>query len=807
MRVSYNWLKEYVDFDLPVEELAARLTMMGLEVDKIEYFGQGIKGVVVGEIVEIAPHPQADKLVVCQVNIGTERIQIVTGATNMAPGNRVPVAPAGAELPGGLKLKKTRLRGIESWGMMCSGKELGLDEALVDPKSREGILILPADAVIGKDVLKALYLNDAVLEIDLTPNRADCLSVINIAREVAAILEKPLNLPQVKLVEGLEKVEDLATVEVLDPDLCNRYVARVVRNVSLKPSPLWMQHYLRTAGIRPINNVVDISNFVMLEMGQPLHTFDYDTLADYKIVVRRAKLGEKMFTLDGEERTFNEENLLICDGEKPVALAGVMGGLSTEVTNKTRNILIEAARFHPVSVRRTSRALGLRSESSLRFEKGLDVHNTIAAAHRAAQLMVDLAGGEISQGVIDVRGKLPETKIINLNINKVNQVLGTCLTRTEIANYLARLKFSQEETAENLQVIVPTYRQDITGEIDLIEEVARIHGYGKIPVTLPQGVTTEGRKTRWQILEDKTKELLAGAGFVEVINYSFISPRDYDLINLPANSQLRRVVKIKNPLSEAQSVMRTTLIPGLLETAARNTHHRLTDFAFYEWGRIFLPTREKLPQELPLLAGLVSGADLGSWHQEPLYYDFFYLKGVLEMLFNRLGVNNWILNRGSLPEFLHPGRGGNIFIGEKRDVHVGFIGEVHPTVQENYHLEKRISVFQMNVNLLFSEAKGVVKYLPIPKYPAVERDMALITSIDISEADIRQVIWEEGGELLAKVTLFDVYKGKQIPQGYQNLAYSLSFRSMEKTLTDKQVNEIFQKILQGLSTKFNIELR
>lgn len=804
MKVSYQWLKQYVDIDISPEELAERLTMAGIAVEHVQHLGQGIKGVVVGEILDVKPHPEADKLVVCKVNLGTEVVQIVTGAPNVKAHQRIPVAPVSAELPGGFKLRKVKLRGLESLGMMCSAEELGMDEALVSPESRGGILILSPDSPVGEDIISVLNLDDAVLEFELTPNRSDCLSVINIAREVGAILQKPVQLPEIKISEGKESVSDIASVEVMEPDLCNRYVVRVVKNVNIKPSPQWMQHCLRSAGIRPINNVVDISNYVMMETGQPLHTFDYDKIAGHKIIVRRAHDGEKMHTLDGQERIFNTDTLLICDAEKPITVAGVMGGLNTEVTDETHNILIEAARFHPVSVRRTSKNLGLRSESSLRFEKSLDVYNTIEGAHRAAQLMAELADGQVVGGAIDVLGAVPERTVVTLNVKRVNQVLGTDLTIEEITGFMKNLNFPAEVSQDELKVTIPTYRQDISREIDLIEEVARLNGYDKIPVSLPYGATTEGKKTRFQGFEDRVRDYLTGTGFMEVINYSFISPRDFNRINLPEDSSLRNVVEIKNPLSDEQSVMRTTLVPGLLEAASRNTSRRNIDFAIYECGRVFLPAAGKLPQEHMLLGGVISGKVEGGWHQGPQVYDFYYLKGVLEGLFERLGIKNWSLKAESFPVFLHPGRSGNIFID---DTYIGFMGEIHPAVQENYHLENKTYIFQVYLQKIMEKALDVVKYQPVPKYPAVDRDMALVVKDEIPAGSIEEIIWENGENILKSVNLFDVYKGTQIPEGYKSLAYALTFQSGEKTLTDDEVSFVFQKIKDRLSEKFGVELR
>ncbi|ATW23929.1 phenylalanine--tRNA ligase subunit beta [Candidatus Formimonas warabiya] len=804
MNVSYKWLKKYVDIAISPEELATRLTMAGLAVEHTVYLGEGIKGVVVGEILDVQRHPQADKLVVCQVNLGKETVQIVTGATNVKAGQRVPVATVGGELPGGIKMKKASLRGLDSYGMMCSAGELNMDEDLVSPEFRDGILILPPDSPIGANALEVLNLDDTVLEFELTPNRSDCLSVINIAREVGAILDKPVHLPAVEFPETEESIFDIAAVEVRDQDLCNRYTARVVKNVKLGPSPEWMQHFLRCAGVRPINNVVDISNYVMLEMGQPLHTFDYDGLAGHKIIVRRAEAGEKMFTLDGQERTFQNDTLLICDGEKPVAVAGVMGGLETEVTENTKHILIEAARFHPVSIRHTSRNLGLRSESSLRFEKGLDVHNVVHAANRAAQLMVQLAGGEVIAGIIDsFEGEMATPKI-TLRTKRVNEILGTSLTTADIASIMRRLQFSVEISEHETRVVIPSYRQDITREIDLIEEVARLNGYDKIPLSLPFGPTTEGSKTRFQKYEDRVRDYLTGAGFLEVITYSFINPKDFDRLHLPQDSSLRNVLEIKNPLSDEQSVMRTTLIPGLLETAARNTSRRNLNFALFECGRIFLPHEEKLPDEPLMLGGIVSGKTERGWNWQAQVFDFYFLKGVLAGIFQRSGITDWSLKAESFPSFLHPGRAGNLFVGE---TYAGFMGEVHPLVQENYGLENRAYVFQVYLKPIMEASLEIAKYTPVPKYPAVDRDMALVVKDTIPARMIEEIIWENGKRILTGVSLFDVYKGAQIPEGCKSLAYSLTFQANDRTLTDEEVSKVFGRIKEKLSLKFGVELR
>ncbi|MDD4752112.1 MAG: phenylalanine--tRNA ligase subunit beta [Desulfitobacteriaceae bacterium] len=804
MKVAYQWLKQYIDSGLSPAELASKLTMVGLAVEHVEFLEKGIKNVVVGQIKEITRHPQADKLVICQVDMGEKTVQIVTGATNVREGHKVPVALVGAKLPGGVKMKAAKLRGIESYGMLCSGEELGIDETYVSEESRGGIMILHPDVPVGKDAVEVLGLDDAVLEFELTPNRSDCLSVINVAREVSAVSGKEITLPKIEFKETEENINDIASVEVKDEELCNRYVARVVKGVKLGPSPEWMQHFLRSAGIRPINNVVDISNYVMLEMGQPLHTFDYNRLVGHKIIVRRAYEEEKMFTLDGQERIFGSDTLLICDGEKPVAVAGVMGGLDTEVTEKTENILIEAARFHPVSIRRTSRMLGLRSESSLRFEKGLDVSNVKNACDRAAQLMAEFCGGQVVNGVIDTFDQDIELLKVPLRIARINQILGTSLTREEVTSFMERLHFSFEIMGEEMIVTIPPYRQDITREVDLIEEVARLNGYDQIPVTLPFGPTTEGRKTRLQEFADNVKNFFVGVGLVEVITYSFINRKDLDKIILAEDCPLRKTVKVKNPLSDEQGIMRTTLAPGLLATAALNTSRRKTDLAIFECGRIFMPGSEKLPEETEVLGALVSGSLNRGWNWQAQTLDFYFLKGVLAALFDRLEIKDWRLKAEKLPPFLHPGRAGSIHVN---NCLVGYIGEIHPRVQDNYDLEEKTCIMQIDLAPLADASPNVVRYIPFGKFPSVQRDMALLVPESLAAEEVSAMIRAKGGEILTGVSLFDVYKGAQVPEGYKSLAYSLSFQAVDRTLTDEEVTRVFDQTKSELFAKFGVELR
>ncbi|GAW92271.1 phenylalanine--tRNA ligase subunit beta [Calderihabitans maritimus] len=805
MRVPYNWLKEYVEVDLSPHDLADRMTMAGIAVDTVHYLAEGLERVIVGEIVDIQNHPNADKLVVCRVDVGQEApLQIVTGAPNVAVGQRVPVALPGAQLPSGLKISTTSLRGVESQGMLCSAEELELDWQGL-PGHEEGILILDGRAPVGESVAKVLGLDDYVLELDLTPNRADCLSIVNVAREVAAITGARLKLPEIVVEEIKGDISSMASVEIEDKNLCGRYIARIFTDIRIEPSPLWMQQRLHSAGVRPINNIVDITNYVMLELGQPLHAFDYDTLEGRRIIVRRARKGEKIVTLDQVERNLDPEMLVIADALHPVALAGVMGGLETEVTERTQNILLEAAHFNPTSIRRTSRKLGLRSEASMRFEKGVNIDGTLLAANRAAQLVNQLGAGKVVRGVIDCYETPAVPVSINLRVSRVNKVLGTELDREAVANILARLHFQVVPVNDDiLKVDIPTYRLDVTREIDLVEEVARIYGYDQIPLTLPQGATAETKKNKLQKTEEKIRQVLADCGLMEVITYSFTSPKVFDRIRLPEEDPLRKVVRLRNPLSEEQSVMRTTLLPGLLETAQRNVSRNNRNMAIYEVGHVFIPKEEgKLPEERLKAAALVMGQRPRGWNWPAQELDFFYLKGVLEELLEQLGISAWNLVRTTHPA-LHPGRTAEIrFNGET----AGFMGEVHPDVQENYELPRRTCVFELDLVLLDRYSTDKKKYVPLPKFPAVERDLAVVVPEEVPVKEVEERIVQSGGDLLKAVRLFDVYRGEQIKPGYKSLAYSLLYQSPDRTLKDEEVNELHHKIIEALVDAVGAQLR
>lgn len=810
MRVSFKWLKEYVDIDISPEELAEKLTNTGVAVENVEYLNKGIENVVIGEVLEAVKHPNAEKLSLCQVTTdGKNRFQVVCGAPNVRAGQKVPFALVGAVLPGNVKIKKAKLRGTESQGMICSALELGINEDSLTPEQKEGILVLDDSATLGTNIIDYLELDDCVLEFDLTPNRSDCLSVINIAREVAAILGKEVKLPDVRFKEIDKTTEKVAQVEIKDPDLCHRYVAKVVEGVEIKPSPQWLQHKLRCAGMRPINNVVDITNYVLMEMGQPLHAFDYDFLREGKIIVRKAHKNEKIITLDGNERNLTDEMLLITDPEKAVAIAGVMGGLNSEVTEKTTTVLIESAYFNPVNVRRTSTALGLRSEASIRFEKGINIETVVDAVNRAAQLLQDLAGGRVLKGVVDNYPNPIKRTIVELELNKVNDILGTNIKHDRIKEILKSLNFIVREEKENaITVEVPPYRTDVSIPEDLIEEVARIEGYNNIPTTLPFSATSKGQKTLEQKLRDKIMDIMTARGLSEVINFSFINKTNFDKLLFSEEDERRNAISVLNPLSEEQGYMRTTLLPGLLDTLRRNIYRRNENLGIFELGKVYLPKgfpeKSTLPEEKWTLGIAVRGTLVSHWQNKGTVVDFYYLKGIIEDLLIQLKLNSIEFKPCKDNPSYHPGRTAYIYV---EDELLGILGELHPQVADNYGLPQRNYVAELDVEVLLKLGHGPFMLKQLPKYPAVNRDLAIVVKDEIPASDLLKVISEVGGKLLVDIEVFDLYKGNQIPQGYKSIAFSLIYQAEDRTLTDKEINDIHEKIHKALADKFKASLR
>ncbi|MFB9760087.1 phenylalanine--tRNA ligase subunit beta [Ectobacillus funiculus] len=805
MFVSYKWLQQYVDIDgLTAEQLADKITKAGIEVEGVELLNQGATNVVVGYVMEREKHPEADKLSKCLVDVGEdEPVQIICGAKNVAQGQKVAVAKVGARLPGGLKIKKAKLRGEASHGMICSLQELGIEGKLVPKEYSEGIFVFPADAEVGADAIEQLNLDDQVLELGLTPNRADCLNMLGVAYEVAAILGKEVKMPSIELQETNEKASDYISIRVDAPEQNPLYIAKVVKNVKIGPSPIWMQTRLMAAGVRPLNNVVDITNYILMEYGQPLHAFDYDKLGSKEIVVRLAEEGEKVETLDGTERTLKNDHLLITNGSKGVAIAGVMGGANSEVDENTVNVLIESAYFTGSAIRKASKDLGLRSEASARYEKGIDPQRTFEAAQRAAALMAQYAGGEVLEGAVEVNNLKLEQNTVSVSVEKINSVLGTAITAEEVAAIFTNLKFPFSQENGTFQVEVPTRRPDITIEEDLVEEVGRLYGYDHIPATLPVAETTRGKLSEKQAKRRKTRRYLEGAGLYEAITYSLTSAEKAKQYALKETAL--EPIRLALPMSEERSQLRLSLVPHLLEAASYNNARKIENVALYEIGSIFLPAgQDEQPKEEQHLAGVMTGLVLNHpWQGEKKAVDFYVVKGVLEGLFDVLGVTEKISYAAAKRADLHPGRTASILLdGEE----IGYIGQVHPEMQKQLDV-KETYVFELSLAALFGADVAEVSYESIPRFPSMTRDMALVVKADVLAGDVHRMIVEAGGELLKEVALFDLYQGEKMEAGKKSLAFSLRYYNPERTLTDEEVTEAHSRVLQAVEETFGAELR
>ncbi len=807
MLVSFNWLKEYVDIgDVTATELAEKLTRSGIEVDIVHALNKGISNVVVGEVVVREQHPDADKLSLCQVDVGEEEhVQIVCGAKNVAQGQKVAVAKVGAVLPGNFKIKKAKLRGQASHGMICSLQELGVEAKFVPKEVSEGIFVFSSDAEVGVDALDYLNLHDQVLELGLTPNRADCLNMIGVAYEVAAILNKEVKLPNVQLQTTEENAENYVSVQVDAIEDNPLYHAKVIKNVKIAPSPLWLQTRLMAAGIRPINNVVDITNFVLLEYGQPLHAFDYDRFGSKEVVVRRAKNGEEIVTLDEATRKLSTDHLVITNGSSPVAVAGVMGGASCEVQDDTTTILLEAAYFKGNTVRKASKDLGLRSDSSTRYEKGIDPNRVVAAAERAASLMSELAGGQVLAGYAEVNELEVQPQQVTITLDRINDSLGTTLTEEVVSSIFNRLNFDASVEAALFTVSVPTRRPDITIEADLIEEVARLYGYDHIPTTLPIGLTTAGALTKHQQKRRKVRNYLESVGLSQVITYSLTKPSN--TTGFAGVYQNAEPVRLAMPMSEERSTLRTSLLPHILDVVQYNHNRKLDDLAVYEVGSVFLTSEKQLttlPEEKEMLVAALTGNWLThQWQGEKKKVDFFVVKGILEGLFDQLGVTDHVRFEATTKQDLHPGRTANILLNGEE---VGFIAQVHPSLQKELDLNETY-VFQLDLEAVLSFRVSDISYEEIPKYPAISRDIALVVSQDIQAQQVKDVIVEKGGKLLKDVHLFDLYQGDKIEEGLKSLAFSLMYFDPTKTLTDEEVTKVHGKVLEGLEKELGITLR
>ncbi|MEF2966928.1 phenylalanine--tRNA ligase subunit beta [Paenibacillus sp. M1] len=815
MKVSTEWLSQYVSLDrVDIPELAEMITRSGIEIDTVESRNKGVSKVVVGYVKSKEKHPDADKLNICIVDAGQEEdLQIVCGAKNVDAGQKVPVALVGAKLPGGLEIKKAKLRGALSQGMICSAKELGLNDKLLPKEQQEGILVLPEDSEIGSDAAKLLHLNDQVLDFDLTPNRSDCLSMLGAAYEVAAILGREVKLPHPEkdLIEMAEPAESRISVKIEAKELCSRYAVRYIGGVRIAPSPLWMQNRLMAAGVRPINNIVDITNYVMLEYGQPLHAFDADKIAGATIGVRTAKAGETLVTLDGQERKLEAGALLIVDGEdRPVALAGVMGGLDSEVTETTVNIVLESAKFDGGTVRKTSRNLGLRSEASLRFEKEVDPARVLPALDRAANLMAELAGGKVLQGVVQSVTSEEKDRIITLSLDKLNAYLGTDISTLETKALLLRLHFECGDLTGNaLEVRVPTRRGDITRDVDLIEEVARLYGYDNIPVTAIEGPTTAGGYTKPQALRRALRSQLVYGGWQETMGYSFI--REGAAGRFPVLGEGGHEVKLAMPMSEDRSVLRGSLLPGLLDMAQYNRNRKHEDLALFEIGTVFQGVEENLskqPRELSALGLLLAGSrEAKRWNAPAEKVDFFDLKGALESVFEYLGVSDLISYAADAPQGLHPGRSASIYLNvPEGKLRLGTLGQLHLELQREMELDDTY-IAELLLEPLYRHAGETVVYRDLPRFPAMQRDIAVVVDRNVEAASLIASIRQTAGELLESVEVFDVFTGSKLGEDKKSVALSLVYRHKERTLTDEEVTEVHESVIAALEQTFAAELR
>ncbi|MEJ8554059.1 phenylalanine--tRNA ligase subunit beta [Tepidibacter sp. Z1-5] len=792
MLVPVKWLRDYVDIDMNTQEFADKMTMTGSKVEKVEYFGSDIEKVAVGKILEITQHPNADKLIVTKVDIGSEIIQIVTGAKNVKEGDIIPVALVGAKLPGGIKIKKGKLRGELSQGMMCSSEELGIPFSMIEESKRDGIYVLDEEYELGADVKEILGINDALIEFEITSNRPDCLSILGIAREAAVTIGKELKYPNIDVKESDDVAE--FNIKIEEEDLCKRYSTRIIKDVKIEASPYWMQRRLIEAGVRPINNIVDITNYVMLELGQPLHAFDLDKLESDTILVRRANDEEKFTTLDDVERTLDSNMLLITNGEKPVAIAGVMGGANSEVSDDTKTILLESANFDADSIRRTSKKLNLRTEASAKFEKGIDVNLVETAINRAAQLIEELNAGTVLKGIVEKYNTPVKEQKITVRPQRINKLLGENIPLNQFIEILESLEFKCELVEDKVELTVPSFRLDMKEEADVLEEVARIFGYENIPSKMLYGDNTMGLQTIEQLFEEGIKNSLVSMGLNEILTYSFVSPKGVDKINISKDSIKRNFIKIKNPLGEETSVMRTTLLPNMLDVAARNNSRKVEEFAAFEIGNTFMPMDEIMPVEKKAICM--------SMYKDGI--DFFDMKGIVEELFKNIGFDKYEILPEKNHTTFHPGRCANVVYNDNI---VGVFGELHPDVLENYDINKRVYAAEFDFELLLTYRNDEKLYRPLPKYPAMTRDIALLIKDEVYVKEIEDIITKNSKGLVESFKLFDVYKGEQIEEGHKSVAYSLTYRSKDKTLTDEEVNKVHENILKELSDQINANLR
>ena len=795
MNLPMSWIKDYVDIDCDVNTFCDEMTLSGSKVESIENKGKDITKVVVAKVLEIEKHPDADKLVVVKADIGqSEPIQIVTGATNLFIGAYVPAALDGATLADGLKIKKSKLRGVESNGMFCSVEELGYTRSDYPEAPENGIYIFNKEYPLGSCVKEILQIDEDVVEFEITSNRPDCFSIVGLAREAAATFRKPFNMPKIEVIEEEKSMDNMINIEIKNYDICPRYTCRIIEDVKIEPSPQWLRHRLTSAGIRPINNIVDITNYVMLELGQPMHAYNYDKIESKKLIVRNANKGEKLTTLDGIEREFDETVLIIQDENKVIDLAGIMGGENSMVTDDTKTILLESANFNGTHIRLTSKKLGLRTDASSKYEKGLDPNLSMLALDRACQLINMLKCGKVLKGHLDFYPQKRESWTVSYDSNRINKLLGTNLSEKEIIDILALV----EVEADGKVAKIPTFRPDLETEADIAEEVARFYGYNNIEATLSTGTPTVGKKTYKQIIIDKITNTMISCGLSQALTYSFESPKVFDKLNIEKDSTLRNTVNISNPLGEDFSIMRTSTLNGMLTSISTNYNRRNKEAHLFEIGKVYLP--KELPlKELPVEREVLTIAMYGN-------VDFYDAKGAFENIFNELGMINKVeYSPLETLSYMHPGRTA-IITDEKND-EIGYVGEIHPQIASNYEIETKVYFGVLYIDKLIEIANFDISYKSLPKFPTMQRDIAMLVKDEINVKEIEKIIKAKGGKLLESVKLFDVYKGEQIEKGYKSVAYSILFRSNEKTLTDEEVNSPMKKILKELEEKLQAQLR
>lgn len=810
MQVSIKWLKDYIDFTETPEQLADKLTMAGIPVENVVDPGEGLEKVVTGRIEKLEPHQNSDHLQICTMNVGlAENIIIVTGAQNVAEGQVVPVAMVGAHLPNGMKISKGKLRGVASNGMLCSAQELKLDLEKLPEEQKTGIFILPSDTPVGIPAKDVLGLNDVVLEFELTANRADCFSVFGLVREIAAITGNKPHFPEIKVNEDDNtKLNDIFSVEIADPDLCSRFSTRMLKNVKIGPSPEWMQQRLEGAGIRSINNVVDVTNFVMIELGHPMHAYDYDKITGKKLIARRAIEGEELHTLDDTSRKAKGEMLVIADSEKAAGLAGIMGGFETEITDTTTTVVLESADFYGPCIRRTARACGLSSEASGRFERGVDSETTIKALDRAAQLLQEMGACTVCEGIVDVYPNPKQANYVTFTPEQINNHLGTNIAKDVMLNIITSVGFDvTKDENDEITVKVPSWRNDVTCMADISEEIARLHGFDKIKSTLPNGVSMQGTQSAKQTFIDKVKASLSSQGLYETISFALTNEETFNKLNIPQDSPLRKAVPIMNPLSDEYPLVRTTLLSSIFDNLARNLARKNDDVALFEVGSVFFPKAlpvTELPDEVVKIAGAITGRrNAQGWNQANDMVDFYDAKGIIEELLANLRVTRYTVEAGT-HYAMHPGK--TALFKKGRDV-IATVGEVHPAVLSAYGITKPVYIFELDATTVMKYIAKDLKYKALPKYPATSRDLAMLVDIDVNAADIEKAMTKAAGQNLTQITLFDVYTGKQVEEGKKSLAFSLTFQSNDKTLTDAEIDPAIEKIVAKLQKDFNANLR